>query len=372
MKGRRGKIRVGVIFGGRSGEHEVSLVSAQSIMSAIDRSKYEVVPIGITKEGRWLTTGEPMKQLHAALDKTPAALTPPPNPLPEAASQQTRDLIPGTREAGIPVLDVVFPVLHGPYGEDGTMQGLLELANLPYVGSGVLGSALGMDKAAMKAIFRDAGLPTVSALVVLRREWEADPEGMAAQVAQEIGYPCFVKPANMGSSVGISKVHQPGELAEAMAMACAYDRKVLIEVAVEAREIECSVLGNDAPIASILGEIVPKREFYDYTAKYGDEDTELIIPAPLPPETTAAIREMALRAFCALDCAGMARVDFFLDKQTGQVYVNELNTIPGFTPISMYPKLWAASGIPYPELIDRLIELALERFADKQRTRTSI
>ncbi len=372
MTDRRGKIRVGIIFGGRSGEHEVSLVSAQSIMSAIDRDKYDVVPIGITKEGRWLTTGEPMKQLRAALDKTPVALTPSPNPLPEAASQQTRDLIPGTREAGIPVLDVVFPVLHGPYGEDGTVQGLLELANLPYVGSGVLGSALGMDKAAMKAIFRDAGLPTVSALVVLRREWETDPEGVAARMAREIGYPCFVKPANMGSSVGISKVHHPGELAEAMATACAYDRKVLIEMAVEAREIECSVLGNDTPIASILGEIVPKREFYDYTAKYGDEDTELIIPAPLPPETTAAIREMALRAFCALDCAGMARVDFFLDKRTGQVYVNELNTIPGFTPISMYPKLWAASGIPYAELIDRLIQLALERFADKQRTKTSI
>jgi len=371
MKDRRHKIRVGVIFGGRSGEHEVSLVSAQSIMSAIDRDKYDVVPIGITREGRWLTTGEPMQQLRAALDKTPPALTPP-NPLPEATNPQTRELIPGTREAGIPALDVVFPVLHGPYGEDGTMQGLLELANLPYVGSGVLGSALGMDKAAMKAIFRDAGLPTVGAIVVLRREWEADPKGVATRAAREIGYPCFVKPANMGSSVGIAKVHQPGELAEAMATACAYDRKVLIEVAVEAREIECSVLGNDAPIASILGEIVPKREFYDYAAKYGDEDTELIIPAPLPPEITAAIREMAVRAFRVLDCAGMARVDFFLDKRTNEIYVNELNTIPGFTPISMYPKLWAASGIPYPELIDRLIELALERFADKQRTRTSI
>jgi len=369
----RRKIRVGVIFGGRSGEHEVSLISAQSVMSAIDKEKYQVIPIGITKEGRWLTSGDPMKMLTAGLagsSRPPALAASYESPNAETKAE-TRDLIPGTRESGIPAIDVIFPVLHGPYGEDGTIQGLLELANLPYVGSGVLGSALGMDKAAMKAMFRDAGLPTVKALTILRKSWEANPERVTRRISRELGYPCFVKPANLGSSVGVSKVHGPDELPAAMEMAAQYDRKLLIEEAIEAREIECSVLGNDEPIASILGEIVPRREFYDYIAKYADENTELIIPADLPAEKTREIQEMAIRAFLALDCAGLARVDFFLCRHTGRVYVNELNTIPGFTSISMYPKLWAASGLSYSELIDKLIELALERFTDKQRNRTS-
>jgi D-alanine-D-alanine ligase len=359
-----------VIFGGRSGEHEVSLVSAQSVMSAINKDKYEVIPIGIDKGGRWLTSGEPMRELKAALATPPPALAASFEPTIQPTAE-TRDLIPGTAEHGIPSMDVLFPVLHGPFGEDGTVQGLLELANLPYVGSGVLGSALGMDKIVMKSVFRDAGLPVVPAIAVLRRDWESRPEEIVAQVNRELGYPCFIKPANLGSSVGISKAHNADELPAAINLASSFDRRILVEQAVDAREIECSVLGNDAPIASVLGEILPKREFYDYQAKYGDEDTELIIPAPLPTAKGREIQELAVRAFQALDCAGMARVDFFLSRQSGQVYVNEVNTIPGFTSISMYPKLWEASGLPYPELIDRLISLALERFEDKQRNRTS-
>ncbi len=366
------KLRVGVIFGGRSGEHEVSLVSAQGIMSAMDREKYEIIPIGITKDGRWITQGDPMKLLQSGGQCVAGEIA-------EPASSETqalvpagrRDLIPGTCEAGFPQVDVIFPVLHGPYGEDGTVQGLLELANIPYVGAGVLGSALGMDKIAMKAIFRDYGLPVVEYLPLRRRDWERDPEAMMALVEETIGYPCFIKPANLGSSVGISKVHQRSELAPALNLAARYDRRMLAEQAVNAREIEVSVLGNDDPIASVPGEIVPCREFYDYIAKYIDDRSELIIPADLPPELTKRIQELAIAAFQAVDCAGMARVDFLLDKDTGELYIGELNTIPGFTPISMYPKLWEASGISYSELIDRLIELALERYADKSRSETS-
>ena len=367
------KLRVGVIFGGQSGEHEVSLVSAQGIMNAMDKEKYEVIPIGITKKGRWLTSGEPMKLLKSppaassaggdAEQAEPGAR--------ELVVRGRRDLVPGTREKGFPQVDVVFPVLHGPYGEDGTVQGLLELADLPYVGAGVLGSALGMDKIAMKAVFKNYGLPVVEHLPFKRKDWERSPETVMELIEKELGYPCFIKPANLGSSVGISKVHQRSELAPALELAARYDRRMLAERAVNAREIEVSVLGNDEPIASVPGEIIPCREFYDYIAKYIDDRSELIIPADLPPEMAQRIQELAIAAFLAVDCAGMARVDFMLDKDTGDLYLGELNTIPGFTPISMYPKLWEASGISYSELIDRLIELALERYADNSRSETS-
>jgi len=368
------KLRVGVIFGGQSGEHEVSLVSAQGIMNAMDKERYEIIPIGIAKEGRWLTSGEPMKLLQSGGPGVAGQIADTRQAEPgtwELVPTDRRDLVPGTRETGFPQVDVVFPVLHGPYGEDGTVQGLLELADIPYVGAGVLGSALGMDKIAMKGVFKSYGLPVVEHVALKRRDWERDPEAMVELVEKQLGYPCFIKPANLGSSVGISKVHQRSGLAPALALAARYDRRMLAERAVNAREIECSVLGNDEPIASVPGEIIPCREFYDYIAKYIDDRSELIIPADLPPGVIRRIQELAIAAFLAVDCAGMARVDFLLDKDTGELYVGELNTIPGFTPISMYPKLWEASGISYSELIDRLIELALERHADNSRSETS-
>ena len=365
------KLKVGVIFGGQSGEHEVSLVSAQGIMKAMDEERYEIIPIGITKAGRWLTSGEPMKLLQSGGPGMSAQVAEAEPETRELVPRSRRDLVPGTRETGFPQVDVVFPVLHGPYGEDGTVQGLLELADIPYVGAGVLGSALGMDKIAMKGVFRSHGLPVVEHVAFKRKDWEQDPEAVMELIEKELGYPCFVKPANLGSSVGISKVHQRSELAPALALAARYDRRMLAERAVNAREIEVSVLGNDEPIASLPGEIIPCREFYDYIAKYIDDRSELIIPADLPPELTRRIQELAVAAFLAVDCAGMARVDFFLDKDTGELYVGELNTIPGFTPISMYPKLWEASGIPYPELIERLIDLAIERYQDKGCSETS-
>ncbi len=365
------KLRVGLLFGGRSGEHEVSLVSARSVMNALDKSKYDLIALGITKEGQWLTAGEPMKLLQAKAEETRSSVKGGPASASGDLVPSTLQLIPGTERTNIPYVDVIFPVLHGPYGEDGTVQGLLELAGIPYVGAGVLGSALAMDKAMAKAIFRTHGLPCADYLLVMRWAWEERPEEVAERVQRRIGYPCFVKPANLGSSVGVSKVHGASELAAALELAARYDRRLLVEKAVNAREIECSVLGNDHPIASVLGEIVPKREFYDYVAKYHDESTGLIIPADLPEEKAAEIQELAVRAFVALDCAGMARADFFLCRDTGKVYLNELNTIPGFTSISMYPKLWEASGLPYPKLLDRLIELALERHQDRSRMSTS-
>ena len=364
------KIRVGVIFGGKSGEHEVSLVSAQGVMSAIDRKKYEVIPIGITKEGRWIATGDPLKALQAgAAESTPAALLSDPTQrgLMRLEEPDERRLT----AVRVAELDVVFPILHGPLGEDGTVQGLLELADIAYVGAGVMASAVGMDKAIMKAVWQAKGLPVVEYVALKRKDWERDPDGVRRQVEEAIGYPCFVKPANMGSSVGVSKVHDAGELAPALDLAARYDRKMLVERAVDAREIEVSVLGNDQPMASVPGEIVPSREFYSYEAKYVDDASELLIPAPLSPELTERIREMAVEAYLAIDCAGMARVDFLLDRHSEELYLGELNTIPGFTPISMYPKLWEATGISYSELIDRLIELALERHADKSRSETS-
>ena len=364
------KVRVGVIFGGKSGEHEISLLSAQSVMRAMNKDKYEIVPIGITSEGRWLLGGDPLKALTGGQATMPQLLQ---APLPRRTSAEvSRALMLDTRPTGEPPVDVMFPVLHGPLGEDGTVQGLLELADVPYVGAGVMSSAVGMDKAAMKDIFRSHGLPVVPYRVFLRRQWEREPLAVMAQIENELGFPCFVKPANLGSSVGITKVHSLVELDAALVEAAVYDRKIIVEAAVpQAREIECSVLGNDEPIASVPGEIVPKREFYDYEAKYFDERTQLTVPAPLSDEMTAHVRKLAIGAFKALDCAGMARVDFLLAGETNELYVSEINTIPGFTAVSMYPRMWEASGLPYSELIDRLIELALERHADKKRSRTS-
>lgn len=370
----RGKTRVAVLFGGRSGEHEVSLASAKSIMAAMDKDKYEIYPVGITKSGRWLTTGDPMALLASGGDGGDVSSLAEIGGSGKAlVSQDTerRELVPGTSKTHFPKVDIVFPVLHGTYGEDGTVQGLLELTDLPYVGAGVLGSALGMDKAAMKAVFAAHGLPIVDYAVVLRKRWRALPEEVIAEIEERFAYPVFVKPANLGSSVGISKAHERDELPASLDLAARFDRKLLVEAAVNAREIECSVLGNDEPIASVPGEVVPCNEFYDYKAKYIDDASELHIPAQLPKEAIKRIQDLAVKAFVAIDCAGMARADFFLCRDTGQIYVNELNTVPGFTNISMYPKLWEASGLPYPKLIDRLIELAIERYEDKHASETS-
>ena len=364
------KGRVGVLFGGQSGEHEISLLSAQSVMRAMDQDKYDIVPIGITSEGRWLTGGDPLRALTGGQVTMHKLLDAP--VVHHSALEVSRALVPGARPSRVPPVDVIFPVLHGPMGEDGTVQGLLELADIPYVGAGVTASAVGMDKAVMKDVFRAHGLPIVPYLTILRRTWEHDPAAVMALIEAQLGFPCFVKPANLGSSVGITKVHSLVELDAALVEAASFDRKLVVEAAVpQAREIECSVLGNDDPIASVPGEIKPGREFYDYEAKYFDENTELIIPAPISDELAERVRDLAVRAFRVVDCAGMARVDFLLSAETGELYVSELNTIPGFTVVSMYPKLWEASGISYPELIDRLIELALERHADKKRSRTS-
>jgi D-alanine-D-alanine ligase len=364
------KIRVGIIFGGKSAEHEVSINSAKNVMRALDKNKYEVVPIGIGKAGNWLTRGDPLKTLTGGESSLPQLLE---SGFQIVDEQSTgRELIPGTQSSSLPEVDVIFPVLHGPFGEDGTVQGLLELADIPYVGAGVMSSAVGMDKAAMKDLFRSHNLPTPKYLVVKRREWATQAAEIADQLLNEIGYPCFVKPANMGSSVGVHKVHRAEELIAAMADAAQYDRKILVEVAVpNAREIECSVLGNDEPIASIAGEVVPGHEFYDYEDKYIDDSSQLLIPAPIDRAVADRVRELAIKAFLALDCAGMARVDFLLARESNELYVNEVNTIPGFTQISMYPKLWEASGISYSELVDRLIDLALERYDDKHRMKTS-
>ncbi len=366
---RAHKVRVGVLFGGQSGEHEISLLSAQSVMRAMDQDKYDIVPIGITSEGRWLTGGDPLKALTGGQMTMHKLLAAP--VIHRSASEVSRALVPGGRPSRVPPVDVIFPVLHGPMGEDGTVQGLLELADIPYVGAGVAASAVGMDKVVMKDVFRAHGLPVVPYLGILRSTWERDPAAVMAQIETRLGFPCFIKPANLGSSVGITKVHSLAELDAALVEAASFDRKLVVEVAVpQEREIESSFLGNDDPIASVPGEIKPGREFYDYEAKYFDENTELIIPAPISDELAARVRDLAVRAFRAVDCAGMARADFLLSGETGELYVSEVNTIPGFTLVSMYPKLWEASGIPYPELIDRLIELALERHADKNRSRT--
>jgi len=367
---KKRKIRVGVIFGGRSGEHEVSLASAQGIMRAMDKDKYEIIPIGITKDGRWIASGDPLKALQSGVnaESRPVALLGDPS---QRGLMRLEEGEKGLTTERLAEIDVIFPVLHGPYGEDGTVQGLLELAGIPYVGAGVTGSALGMDKLVFKDLMRAHNLPVVSYVGLKRKEWERDPAGVIERIEQTLSYPMFVKPANLGSSVGVTKVHERGELPSALDEAARYDRKLLVEQGINAREIEVSVLGNDDPIASVPGEIVPCREFYDYRAKYIEGKSELLIPAPLPAETAQRVRELAIKAYLVIDCAGMARVDFLLDRDDGTLYLSEVNTIPGFTPISMYPKLWEASGIPYSELIDRLIELALERYEDKSRSRTS-
>jgi len=375
MPEKKQKIRVGLVFGGRSGEHEVSLASATSVMANLDKEKYDVVPIGITKEGSWLLGVTPPWLLEAeqgagheeGLEQSTAVTL--------TGDPSLRRLIPvrGSEQLGAEgALDVVFPVLHGTYGEDGALQGLLEMANVPYVGCGVLGSALGMDKEKMKMIFSSVGLPVVEALTYRRNEWERSPEEIMDAVEQRLGYPCFVKPVNLGSSVGVNKAHNRDELAHAIRVAAEYDRKIIVERGINCRELECSVLGNDEPIASIVGEVVPSNEFYDYNAKYIDGKSHVIIPAAIPQATAEQVRRWAVQAFTALDLSGLSRVDFFLEKETGQVFINEVNTIPGFTQISMYPKLWEASGLSYAQLLDRLVELAIERHEDRQRNRTNL
>lgn len=371
------KLRVGVLFGGRSGEHEISLRSARSILKAMDRRKYDVVELGITREGRWLAPDDAPGLLSgsSASGSLPAVST-------AGGGGMTLTAAAAEPAAGAGV-DVVFPVLHGTFGEDGTVQGLFELADVAYVGSGVLGSAAGMDKDAMKRMFAAAGLPMTPHVTLLRTEWCGDGRKSTRAIEKSLRYPLFVKPANLGSSVGISKVHRLEELAPAMDLAASFDRKIVVEQGVggpgvKPRELEVAVLGNDAPEASVVGEIIPAKEFYDYEAKYeisGADESVSMIPAKLKASEIKRIRSMALQAFRACDCAGLARVDFLMapDSQGGaaEILLNEINTMPGFTSISMYPKLWEASGLPYPKLVDRLIELALERHAEKKATHFS-
>jgi D-alanine-D-alanine ligase len=377
------KLRVGIIYGGRSGEHEVSIASAAAVVQNLDRQRYEAIPIRIEKDGRWIIADRLPSSSSAA------------EVIEQSRAQTAHRLGRGGREAHLVAhpgdeqimtiergnspmitglaLDVVFPVLHGPYGEDGTVQGLLELANIPYVGAGVLASSVGMDKAVAKLVFEAKGLPQTRYVVVLRSEWSAAPAKIRKDVSSKLGYPVFVKPANLGSSVGISKAKSEADLPAAIELAAEFDRKIVIEAAVpNAREIEIAVLGNDNPEVSEPGEVIPSREFYDYQAKYLDDDSRTIIPAELSAKVTAEVKRLAIEVFRALDCAGMARVDFLMDGGSGTLYVNEINTIPGFTTISMYSKMWAASGVPYADLLDRLITLARERHAEKQQIRTSL
>jgi D-alanine-D-alanine ligase len=379
------KLRVGIIYGGRSGEHEVSLASAASVFQNLDRDRYDAIAIRIEKDGRWTLPSEPPKVMKAA-DVILGAL-----PKPDEQAREAHPMAhPGgdtlmaiepsaTAAAGHGAivsgvkLDVVFPVLHGPYGEDGTVQGLLELANVPYVGDGVLASAVGMDKAMMKLVFAAKGLPICDYDVVLKRDWQRDERAILETLVTRLGFPVFVKPANLGSSVGISKAKHAAELRDAITLAAQFDRKIVVEAAVpRAREIEVAVLGNDDPEASLPGEIIPAGEFYDYQAKYVSDDARTVIPAPIDETRTAEVRALAIAAFKAIDGAGMARVDFLLAGDSHVLYLNEVNTIPGFTTISMYSKMWDASGLPYARLLDRLIALAIERHAEKQQLRTSM
>ena len=360
------RLRVGVIYGGRSGEHEVSLASATSVIRALDPEKYDVVPIGITKDGRWLVGNGAQKMLPEVL-KSGERVSLPPDPTAAALVPMSPDA--ARRSVGV---DVMFPVLHGTFGEDGTVQGLLELAGLPYVGAGVLGSAVGLDKDVQKRLFEQAGLPVVPYLSVHRWEWEKQRNKVLQAIKKKFRFPVFVKPATGGSSVGMSRVKTMQELPSAMDLAGEYGLKILVERAVKAREIEVSVLGNQEIKASIPGEVAPHREYYDYKAKYLEQGTQLLIPAQLTKKQVSTVQDYAVRAFRAIDGTGMARCDFFLERRTGKIFINEVNTIPGFTSISMYPKMWEASGLPYPKLIDRLIELALEMHAEKSRTKYSI
>ena len=383
------RLRIGVLYGGRSGEHEVSLASAAAVFANLDKKRYEPVPLRIDKDGRWALADRPPTATSAAevIEQSRVDAARPLRSGREAhfmARPGEETILSIDRAAGKGDelgraivtglnLDVIFPVLHGPYGEDGTIQGLLELANIPYVGAGVLASAVGMDKAMMKVVFVAAGLPVCPYRVFLRHEWERHRQPIVRDLEASLGYPMFIKPANLGSSVGISKAKDPTGLSDGIDLAATFDRKIVAEAAVPAaREIECAVLGNDEPEASVPGEVIPSREFYDYEAKYLDDASQTVIPADLPESTSSEIRRLAVAAFRAIDGAGMARVDFLLSRQSGQVFVNEVNTIPGFTTISMYSKMWAASGVDYPTLLDRLISLALERHAEKQQLRTSL
>jgi D-alanine-D-alanine ligase len=400
------KLRVGILFGGRSGEHEVSLLSAASVLNAIDKTKYEVVPIGITKDGRWLTAehaerllrgekqadksgsekhlraGDPEATPGAAVLATGESVVVPPEPARREAGLTPFQTDANLRRASDRAInvDVIFPVLHGTFGEDGTIQGLLELADIAYVGAGVLGSSAGMDKDIMKSLFRAAGLPIVKHVTVLRSQFEREPKKVQKLVASKLKYPVFVKPANLGSSVGISKAHDAKELGPAIAEAAKFDRKIVIEEGVggkknKAREIECAVLGNDDPKASVAGEIIPCKEFYDYDAKYLVEGSEAVIPAKITKAEMKTVQKLAIAAFQAVDCTGLARVDFLMEpgshKKSRRIFVNEINTMPGFTAISMYPKMWVASGVSFPELIDRLIQFGIERHEDKKRNQYS-
>jgi D-alanine-D-alanine ligase len=369
------QIRVGVLFGGKSGEHEVSLASARNVMNALQEAGYTVVPIGITRTGRWLTSGDPLALLSSATVPTQAQTTDHvANGVAEngslAATKNELAVRFFERLEHLPQVDIIFPVLHGPFGEDGTVQGLLEMANLPYVGCGVLASAAGMDKVASKLLFQAAGLPQVPYQVVFRHIWREQPETVTANLEAGLAYPMFVKPANLGSSVGISKAVDVDSLVRAIDLASQYDRKIIVEQAVpNAREIEVSILGNEEPIASVPGEVVPGNEFYDYAAKYLDDTSQLLIPAPIAPAVREQIQDFAIQAFKALDGAGLARVDFLLGEED-DIYLNEVNTLPGFTRISMYPKLWEASGIPPAELAHRLIQLGFQRYQERQENRT--
>lgn len=359
------RLRVGVLFGGRSGEHEVSLSSARSVLKALDRSKYEVLPIGITPEGEWLLVKGP-DQLAGRVG-TRVGVVPGLSGRPLVSMGAVGEASRWLEES----LDVAFPVLHGPFGEDGTVQGLCELLGLPYVGPGVMASAMGMDKVAMKTAFQQAGLPVVPCRVLLIKAWRKDPAAVISPLEEAFRYPIFVKPSNLGSSVGVSRAMDRTDLHNAIQDAFRYDRKILVEQGVDCREIECGILGNDEPQASVLAEIIPKRAWYDYRAKYEPGMSEAVIPASLPPALTQEIQGQAVKAYQAIDCAGMARIDFFLDRTSAQPYVNEINTIPGFTATSVYPKLWEASGLSYSALLDRLIELALERHAERGRLATT-
>ena len=380
------RLRVGVLYGGRSGEHEVSLASAASVFANMDRTRYEPVAIRIEKDGRWALADRPPATMSAAEVIEHARLE---AARPSRTGREVHFMARPSKETILSIdrrssrgedgqalvtglnLDVIFPVLHGPYGEDGTIQGLLELANVPYVGAGVLASAVGMDKGMMKVVFAAAGLPVCPYCAVLRHDWQSNRDAVAADLEKALHYPMFVKPANLGSSVGISKAKNRDGLIDAMDLAGSFDRRIVVEAAVpNAREIECAVIGNDAPEASVPGEVIPSREFYDYEAKYIDAGSQTIIPADLGPRTTDEIKRLSILAFKAIDCAGMARVDFLLSPD--KIFVNEVNTIPGFTTISMYSKLWAATGVEYPALVDRLIALALARHAEKQQLRTSV
>ena len=356
------KKRVGVIFGGRSGEHEISIRSAKTVIGQADPEKYEIVPIAITPEGVWLDAEKSRAFFESGGTQ-------------ESGKHNKELLFPVSRLLSPVSLDVIFPVLHGTYGEDGTIQGLFEMADLPYVGCGVLASSTGMDKAFMKTLFRDTGLPICDYVWFLREEWERNREATLKQVADKLGFPCFVKPANLGSSVGVSKAVDADSLAEAIALAAEYDRKIIVEEGLEMREIECAVMGNDTPQASLPGEYIIRdatKAFLDYTEKYsGTGNNEFVVPAPVSDELSGKIRQMAITAFKAIDGSGLARVDFFLRHDNGALLVNEINTMPGLTDASGFPKMWAGTGKAFPQVIDELIQLAIERYEDKKRNKTS-